>query len=229
MGTNRIVMGGAIGAVAMGIVVGCASGRPAFDDEENGGNTGGASGGSPPGFGGEGGASSTDPAIDPSRDPVDCAEAKTTKSYVGCDYWPTVTANSVWSVFDFAVVVSNLGTKDADVTVTGPASFSTKVKVPAGAVQKIFLPWVESLKGPECDECGQPKAGRKRFRQGPFKRVVPEPRRDAAEGLLDRGGRPQDKLAAGIDRKKRFFFARLPVELFGGHEFDEIRRPPVKF
>ena len=27
----------------------------------------------------------------PTRDPVDCDEAKTTRSYVGCDYWPTVT------------------------------------------------------------------------------------------------------------------------------------------
>ncbi|HQY61053.1 MAG TPA: hypothetical protein PK141_06655, partial [Polyangiaceae bacterium] len=27
------------------------------------------------------------------RDPVDCDEAKRTKSYVGCDYWPTVNAN----------------------------------------------------------------------------------------------------------------------------------------
>src|SRR5690242_3071288 len=30
------------------------------------------------------------------RDPVDCDEAKTSKSYVGCDYWPTITPNAVW-------------------------------------------------------------------------------------------------------------------------------------
>ncbi len=40
-------------------------------------------------------------------DPTTCAEAATTKSYIGCDYWPTVTANAVWSVFDYAVVISN--------------------------------------------------------------------------------------------------------------------------
>src|SRR5262249_28733072 len=37
------------------------------------------------------------------HDPADCAEALATKSYVGCEYWPTVTANDVWSIFDYAV------------------------------------------------------------------------------------------------------------------------------
>ena len=42
-----------------------------------------------------------------------CADAATQKSYVGCDYWPTVTPNAVSSDFDFAVVVANTGTTDA--------------------------------------------------------------------------------------------------------------------
>src|SRR4051812_6891235 len=33
------------------------------------------------------------------HDPVTCAEAEMSKSYIGCDYWPTVAANVVWSVF----------------------------------------------------------------------------------------------------------------------------------
>ena len=39
--------------------------------------------------------------------PTTCAQAAMTRSYVGCDYWPTVTTNPVWSIFDFAVVVAN--------------------------------------------------------------------------------------------------------------------------
>src|SRR5689334_8604047 len=35
-------------------------------------------------------------------DPVTCDEAAANKSYIGCDYWPTVVANAVWSIFDFA-------------------------------------------------------------------------------------------------------------------------------
>src|SRR5262249_38129788 len=36
-------------------------------------------------------------------DPKTCAEAAAAKSYVGCDYWPTVTSNIVSDVFDYAV------------------------------------------------------------------------------------------------------------------------------
>jgi hypothetical protein len=93
-------------------------------------------------------------------DPKDCADAKTSKSYVGCDYWPTVTANAVWGIFDYAVVVSNVGTAPASITVTGGALTSTDGGVPEltatvapGALQKIFLPWVPALKGPDGPAC----------------------------------------------------------------------------
>jgi hypothetical protein len=88
------------------------------------------------------------------QDPKDCAEAAANKSYIGCDYWPTVTANAVWSVFDFAVVVSNPGTDPATVTVTGPNSVNQMVTVMPGTVQKIALPWVPELKGADSNECG---------------------------------------------------------------------------
>ena len=88
------------------------------------------------------------------RDPETCEEATLTRSYVGCDYYPTVTANNVWSVFDYAVVVSNTGQNVANVTVTGPNNFSKQVQVPAGELRKIYLPWVASLKGPDADNQG---------------------------------------------------------------------------
>lgn len=91
------------------------------------------------------------------RDPIDCAEAAATKSYVGCDYWPTVTANNVWSIFDYAVVVANVGTSPSTVTVTGPNAVNETVTVAPGALQKIYLPWVQSLKGPDFDACGGAK------------------------------------------------------------------------
>src|ERR1700722_15135621 len=53
------------------------------------------------------------PPIPPSDDPTSCAEAAASKSYVGCDYWPTVLPNNVWSIFDYAVVVANAGTATA--------------------------------------------------------------------------------------------------------------------
>src|SRR5262245_28703001 len=54
-------------------------------------------------------------------DPATCEDAAAQRSYVGCDYWPTVVANNVWSIFDFAVVVANAGTATADITITGPS------------------------------------------------------------------------------------------------------------
>ncbi len=82
------------------------------------------------------------------RDPKTCQEAATARSYVGCDYWPTVTANLVDEVFDFAVAVANVGEEDANVEVTGPNGVHESVTVAAGDIGKIYLPWVASLKGP---------------------------------------------------------------------------------
>ncbi len=83
------------------------------------------------------------------RDPVNCDEAAQFKTYVGCDYWPTVTANAVQEVFDYAVVVANVGGETANVTVTGPSGANEKATVAAGELAKIYLPWVRGLKGPE--------------------------------------------------------------------------------
>lgn len=95
-------------------------------------------------------------AFVPATEPETCAEAAASKSYVGCDYWPTVTANGVWSVFDFAVVVANVGTTAAAVEVTGPGGVHKQVTVAPATLQKVYLPWVASLKGPDTNECTIP-------------------------------------------------------------------------
>ena len=81
------------------------------------------------------------------RDPSTCEEAFQARTYVGCDYWPTVTANMVQDVFDFAVAVANVGTVEASVTVTGPNGVQKQAKVAPGSLEKIYLPWVAELKG----------------------------------------------------------------------------------
>jgi hypothetical protein len=90
-----------------------------------------------------------------STDPQTCEEAAQAHTYVGCDYWPTVVANNVWSIFDFAVVVANAGSASADVTVTGPSGTNQSATVPPGALATIYLPWVPSLKGPDANNCGR--------------------------------------------------------------------------
>jgi hypothetical protein len=87
--------------------------------------------------------------------PTTCDEAASQRSYIGCDYWPTVTTNPVWSVFDFTAVVANAQSGPATVTVTGPNGVDQTTTVAGGALEKIYLPWVPALKGPDCDQCGQ--------------------------------------------------------------------------
>jgi hypothetical protein len=80
-------------------------------------------------------------------DPQTCDQAAQAHSYIGCDYWPTVVANVVWSIFDFAVVVANAGDNAANVTVTGPSGTNQTATVPAGQLVTMYLPWVPALKG----------------------------------------------------------------------------------
>ena len=84
-----------------------------------------------------------------------CEGAQAAKSYIGCDYWPTVTYNVVWSIFDYALVVSNTGRTAATVKVTRSA-FEHQVSVHPNELQTIYLPWVPELKCPE-NICGVPQ------------------------------------------------------------------------
>ena len=145
-----------------GLIVACGSNdkTSGFDTPQDTGDSGPVGivdeAGNVIGLGGEGGtAGDGGLPTGETRDPKDCNEAKTSHSYVGCDYWPTVVANNVWSIFDYAVVVSNAGTAPADITVTGGALAGPKTTtVQPGALATIYLPWVPELKGPDTDECG---------------------------------------------------------------------------
>ncbi len=91
-------------------------------------------------------------------EPQTCDQAAAAHSYIGCDYWPTVVANNVWSIFDFAVVVANVGLSTATVTVTGTGANLSRTNqmatVMPGQLATIYLPWVPELKGPDTDTCG---------------------------------------------------------------------------
>jgi hypothetical protein len=131
-------------ALPLAVFVACGSSkdRSGFVDENDGGPTtfaeaGLGEGGEKTGIGG--------------RDPVTCDEAAQFKTYVGCDYWPTVTDNVVADVFDFAVAVANGGSEPTNVTVTGPNNFSKKITVAGGSIGKVYLPWIRALKSAGTD------------------------------------------------------------------------------
>lgn len=130
----------ACGAIAIALTLACGSKpRSGFGDETSVNGTfddGGTF---------EAGDAGSGKSLD---DPTTCAEAQAARSYVGCDYWPTVTAtaNLVQDIFDFAVAVANVGTENA--RVTGPKGVMKMVTVAPGSLEKIYLPWVPELKGP---------------------------------------------------------------------------------
>jgi hypothetical protein len=77
-----------------------------------------------------------------------CAPAFLGLSYIGCDYYPTVTSNSVDSaVFNFAVAVSNTTAVAADVTITSGAAVIASQSVAANSLELFNLPWQAALKG----------------------------------------------------------------------------------
>jgi hypothetical protein len=141
-------------AAGLAVSVSCGgSGKSGFNGGDAGmGHNGSAGSGGTAGIQFEGGGGTS--GSGGGGGSLTCAQAAMSKSYIGCDYWPTVAANSVWSVFDFTVVVANTQSVTANVTVTGPGGVNQMVSVAPGQLTKIYLPWVSALKGKDCDSCG---------------------------------------------------------------------------
>jgi hypothetical protein len=129
------------------------------DGGTSSGGSGSSSGGSASGSGGGsssgslvGDGSTADSGL--TGDPTTCSGSAQLHSYIGCDYWPTVVANNVWSIFDYAVVVANAESAAANITVTGPGGTNQTATVAPNGLTKIYLPWVAPLKGPDTNNCG---------------------------------------------------------------------------
>lgn len=77
-----------------------------------------------------------------------CSAAALGNSYIGCDYYPTITPNPLLNPvasFDFAVAVSNTANQVANVTVTRGGNVVTMQAVPANSVAVIKLPWITAM------------------------------------------------------------------------------------
>jgi hypothetical protein len=85
-----------------------------------------------------------------------CAPPEVTTSYIGCDYYPTVTLNPVWSGFDFAVAVSNASDAPAHVVVTRGDMMVRELTIDVNKLEIIKLDWVSALKGGDQDACQIP-------------------------------------------------------------------------
>ena len=92
-----------------------------------------------------------------------CTSESLGASYIGCEYYPTVTGNAVGTVFDFAIAVANASNAVATVTIEGGAlAAPMTLMVPANAVKVQILPWQLDLKLCSAqipDGCSTPAAG----------------------------------------------------------------------
>jgi len=115
-----------------------------FTDDESDSSVGGASNnGTGGGFeGGPGSGGGT-----PGGVPQTCEQALAQQSYIGCEYWPTITSNSLlYPEFKFAVVAANPTGTTAEVTVTQGGIEIASTSVAPSGLETIELPWVNELK-----------------------------------------------------------------------------------
>lgn len=76
-----------------------------------------------------------------------CAPATLGSSYIGCEYFPTVTAQAVSTDFPFSVVISNTGSIAAELSIKGGAlQTPITLTVAPQEVKVQNLPWVDALK-----------------------------------------------------------------------------------
>jgi hypothetical protein len=76
-----------------------------------------------------------------------CSPENLNRSYIGCEYFPTVTSNGgLFSGFNFAIVVANTSNEEAVVTVRRNDQVIEQASVAPNSLQTIKLPWVDALK-----------------------------------------------------------------------------------
>jgi hypothetical protein len=77
-----------------------------------------------------------------------CAKQSLQRSYIGCEYFPTVTSNAgLYAGFHFAIAVGNTTSQEAKVTVKRGDTVVATDTVPPNSLKTIQLPWIDSLKG----------------------------------------------------------------------------------
>jgi hypothetical protein len=79
-------------------------------------------------------------------DPSTCEHAEAARTYVGCDFWPTVLPNVVGTCFHYVVVVANPGDTPAEVTIERGGMIVARGRSAPNDLAAFSLPWVPELK-----------------------------------------------------------------------------------
>jgi len=153
---SGLVLGGSVIAAAALLAVssaGCSAAGPKASTEGTGGTGGSTSQGATGGTGGDDtniggiGGIGQGGGTPGGGVPQTCAEALAQQSYIGCEYWPTISSNSqLFDGFEFAIVAANPTGSPSTVTVTRGDQQVSEIEVAPGGLQTIKLPWVMELK-----------------------------------------------------------------------------------
>ncbi|MFO0552696.1 MAG: IgGFc-binding protein [Polyangiaceae bacterium] len=143
---SRPMVSGVV-AIVFAAAFGCSAGS---DPHPGGGGSGGSGSGAGhsggQGFGGEGFGGSVGGGSNGGV-PQTCEEALQQQSYIGCEYWPTISSNSgLFQGFEFAIVAANPTHSQATVTVSRGGQQVATADVAPNELATIKLPWVDALK-----------------------------------------------------------------------------------
>jgi hypothetical protein len=144
-----LVLAGSTACSASGSGGGDNGGNGATSSKGGSSHSGSGSGASGPDIDLGGAGPDPDPGGGDDNNPTTCMQAAASKTYIGCDFWPTVTYNPVYHEFAFAVVVANGGGVAAEVEVERSGASVATATVQPGGLATIELPWVDELKGGE--------------------------------------------------------------------------------
>jgi hypothetical protein len=101
-----------------------------------------------------------------------CDPESLASSYLGCEYYPTITGNMLSNQFSFAVIIANYHGNDAVATIDGGGlAVAEQFAVPARSVVVRNLPWNEDLKLCNADaweDCRYPTRFSARSDRGAF-------------------------------------------------------------
>jgi len=80
-------------------------------------------------------------------DTAECRSAASTKNSIGCDFWPVVTPSYLNNDSPLVLLVANMSTNEAHVSISGPASLTETI--PGLSFKRIELKNVALLRSPQ--------------------------------------------------------------------------------
>lgn len=107
-----------------------------------------------------------------------CSADALASTYLGCEYYPTVTGNMVANTYNFAIIIANYHSAPVDAKLEGGSIPYQEFVIPANSVIVKTLPWQVDLKlcnAPLWEDCRTPTRFSARANNGAYHLVTERP------------------------------------------------------